>query len=100
MILVCVQEIKTQDRQEKYVSICFDSQAALKAVQAAKPTFPLVRQCQKALNISTRHAAGQHWVNGHAGIRRNEIADKLARGSSVQRFAGPEPSLGGSLGTR
>jgi hypothetical protein len=40
-ILACVHEIGTQDRPEKYVSICSDSQAALKALQAAK-TSPLV----------------------------------------------------------
>jgi ribonuclease HI len=31
-ILACVYEIETQDRPEKYVSICSDSQAALKAL--------------------------------------------------------------------
>jgi ribonuclease HI len=35
-ILACVHEIETQDRPEKYVSICSDSHAALKALQAAK----------------------------------------------------------------
>jgi len=44
-ILACVQEIETQNRLEKYVSICSDSQAALKALHAAKTTSPLVRQC-------------------------------------------------------
>jgi hypothetical protein len=29
-----------------------------------------------------------------AGVRGNEIADKLARGGSGQRFIGPEPFLG------
>jgi len=88
----------TQDRSEKYVSICSDGQAALKALQAAKTTSLLIRQCQKALNdISTRHAVGLYWVPGHAGVRENEIADKLARDGSVQRFVGPEPFLG-SLG--
>jgi len=53
-ILACVHEIETQDRPEKYVSICSDSQVALKALQAAKTTSPLVRQGQQALNdIST-----------------------------------------------
>jgi ribonuclease HI len=56
-ILACAHEIEAQDRSEKYVSICSDSQMALKALQAAKTTSPLVRQCQQALNdISARHA--------------------------------------------
>jgi ribonuclease HI len=58
MILACAQEIEAQDRPEKFVSICSDSQAAMKALQAAKTTSPLVRQCQQALNdISTRSLA-------------------------------------------
>jgi hypothetical protein len=45
MILACVHETESQDRPEKYVStsIFCDSQAALKAIQAAKTTSPLVR---------------------------------------------------------
>jgi hypothetical protein len=70
-------------------------EAALKELQAAKTTPALLRQCQKALNdTSARHAVGQYWVPGHAGVRGNEIADKLARDGSVQRFDGPEPFLG------
>ena len=58
-ILACAHEIETKDRPEKYVSICSDSQAALKALHAAETTSPLVRECQQALNdISTRHAVG------------------------------------------
>jgi len=60
-ILACVYEIQFQSRPEKYVSICSDSKAALKALQAVRTTSPLVLQCQKALNdISTRHAVGLH----------------------------------------
>ena len=51
-IVTCVHEIETQDRPEKYVIFCSDSQAALKALQAPKTTSPLVRQCPKALMIS------------------------------------------------
>jgi hypothetical protein len=68
--------------------------AALKALQTVR-TSPLVQQCQKVLNdISTRHAVGLYWVPGHAGVRGNEIADDLARGSSALKFVGPEPDLG------
>jgi hypothetical protein len=34
------------------------------------------------------------WVPGHAGVRGNEIADRLARSGSGQRFTGSEPFLG------
>jgi hypothetical protein len=49
-ILVCVHEIDTQERPEKFVSICSDSQASLNALQATRPTSPLARHCQKMLN--------------------------------------------------
>jgi len=49
-ILACIYKIEIQGRPEIYVSICSDSQAALKALQAAKTTSPLVKQCRKALN--------------------------------------------------
>jgi hypothetical protein len=94
-ILVCDHEIEYQDDPEKYISICSDSQTAMKALQAAKTTSPLVRQCQQALiDMSTRHAVGLYWVPEHAGVRGNEIADKLARSGPVQRFVTPEPFLG------
>jgi ribonuclease HI len=93
-ILACVYKIQTQDRPEKYVSICCDSQVALKALQAAKMS-PLVHQCQKALNdISTQHTVGLYWVPGHAGVQGNEISNRLARGVSIQKCIRPEPSLG------
>ena len=79
-ILACAHEIESHDWPEKYVSICSDSQAALKALQAAKTTSPLVRQCQQALNdIYARHAVRLYSVPGHAGVRGNETADRLAR---------------------
>jgi ribonuclease HI len=75
-ILACVHEIETQDRPEKYINICSDNQAALKALQAAKTASPLVRQCHQALNdISTRRAVRLYWVLGHAGVTGKEIAD-------------------------
>ena len=76
------------------MSICSDSQAALKALQAVR-TSSLVHQCQKALNdISTRYVAGLYLVPGHAGVRGNEILDQLARSGSALGFLGPDPALG------
>jgi ribonuclease HI len=95
VILACVYEIETWDWPEKYVSICSDSQAALKVLQAVKTMSPLVRQCQQVLNdISTWHVMGLLWVPGHARVRGNEIADRLLRSGSGQWFTGPEPFLG------
>jgi hypothetical protein len=37
-ILACVYEIQSLDRSEKYVSICPDSQAGLKSLQATRTT--------------------------------------------------------------
>jgi hypothetical protein len=55
----------------------------------------LVQRCQVVLNdISTQHSVGLYWVPGHAGVWKNEIADKLARGGSVEKFVGLEPFLG------
>jgi hypothetical protein len=77
------------------VSICSDSQEALKALWDVKATSPLFQQCQKVLNdISTQHAMGFFGVPGHAGVRDNAIADELARGGSVLEFFGPETALG------
>jgi hypothetical protein len=47
-ILACVHEIQFQNRPDKYVSICSDSQGTLKAVKAVRTMSPLVRQCQKS----------------------------------------------------
>ena len=37
---------------------------------------------------------GLCWLPGQVGVRRNEIADKLAMSGSVRRFVGPETFLG------
>jgi ribonuclease HI len=71
-ILACVHEIKTHGKPEKHVSICSESQVALKALKAVRTTSLLVYQCQKALNdISALHAVGLYWVPGHARVRGN-----------------------------
>jgi hypothetical protein len=94
-ILVCAHDIAAHGLPGKYISICSDSQAALKALRAVRTISPLVRQCQEALeDISTRYAVGLYWVPGHAGVRGNETADGLMRNGSASDFVGPEPALG------
>ena len=92
-ILACGHKTETQDRPEKCISICSESQAALKVLQDAKTTSLLVRRCQKTLNdISTLHTVGLYWVPGQAGVRGNEMATSSQ--GMLQRFVGPEHFLG------
>jgi hypothetical protein len=64
---------------------------------------PLLRHCSNHVSFipgyvtcaqNTGHTLGLYRVPGHAGVRGIEIADKLTRDGSVQRFVGPEPFLG------
>jgi hypothetical protein len=78
---------------EKYFSICSDTKAASKALEADKTTCPVVKQCQKALNdFSTQHSVGLFWVIGHSGLPRNETAAELAREGTVHQFVGSGPT--------
>jgi hypothetical protein len=43
--------------------------------------------------MSVLHDVVLYWVSGHAGVRGNEIAEGLKRGSSALRFVGPELAL-------
>jgi hypothetical protein len=47
-----------------------------------------------ALHSPTQHNVGLYWVSRHDGPWGNEIANKLERGSSIQKFIGPELSQG------
>ena len=79
-VLACAHDNQMNARPEKYVSSCCDSQAALKALQAAKTTSPSVQQCQQALNyISTRHSVGLFWVPEHSGVQFEEMKCRKAR---------------------
>jgi hypothetical protein len=54
-ILACVHETETQDRPEKYISICSDSQAALKELQVAK-------------SLLWCDSASRHWMISQSGM--------------------------------
>ena len=69
VILACAHEVQSRSRTERYVCICSDSLAALKALKAIKTTSPLVYQCQRALNdIAIWQVVGIFSVPGHTGI--------------------------------
>jgi len=57
----------------KQISICSDSQAALKALSNSKITSRLVWDCIVALQqLSSHNAVTLFWVHGHSGIYGNE----------------------------
>jgi hypothetical protein len=90
VILAC--ETEAQDWPEKYVSICSDTQAAIKCFRLQRRL--LWCQCKQTNDISAWHSVTLYWVPGYAGVREIEIADRLTRSGSGQWFIGPEPFLG------
>jgi len=62
----------------------------MKALQTARTTSALVRQCQKALNdISTRHTVRLYWVPGHVvlGVSRHNLRRKTKLRLDNQHWA-------------
>lgn len=72
------------------VSIHSDSRAALAALSKVEVTSREVRACRSALDLlAGRCKVKLKWVRGHAGIRGNEKADRLAkRGAAGLRANG------------
>jgi len=77
------------------VTICSDSQAALKALEGAKVTSNLVAEVIEAVNkVSICNSVRLLWVPGHCGIPGNETVDGLAKKVASTAFIGPEPVFG------
>ena len=91
-IAECAQQL--QHCHDSSITICSDSQAALKALQSPKVSSLVVRNCKQELaRITESNKVSLVWVPGHSGIEGNEIADQLAREASQTRTFGPEPML-------
>ena len=99
-ILQCALLDDLRHRNYTSIAICSDSQAALKALTAAKITSALVAETVAALEeLAKFNSVRLVWVPGHSDISGNEEADRLARLASITHFEGPEPVLGVSSTT-
>jgi len=94
-ILTSAYEIQTNARPEKCISICYDSEEALKALLTVNKRLSWCNSAKRRCMISTQNTVGLYWVPGHAGVRGNDFTDRVTRDGSVQKSVGPEPSLGG-----
>jgi len=80
VILSCATLPRLQEENRASVTICSDSQAALKALEAAKVTSNLVAEVIEAVNkISICNSVRLLWVPGHCGVTGNEKVDGLAK---------------------
>jgi len=73
-ILSCATLPRLQEENGASMTICSDSQAALKALEAAKVTSNLVAEVIEAVNkVSICNSVRLLWVPGHCGVPNLEI---------------------------
>lgn len=76
------------------ITICTDSQAALKALMAGNCNSRILKECYQALaRAAEKRVVNLVWVPGHSNILGNDQADRLAREGSNLPMIGPKPAL-------
>ena len=84
-IHICV--LYSVDEVNASVTICSDSQAALKALAAAKTTSQLVLEIINVLTeLSIHNYVRLLWVTAHSDILDNKEADKLAKQAAAAEY--------------
>lgn len=100
-ILECCREILNHHSQNSPpITICTDSQSAIKSINGFKFSSSLVLECRDTLqDLSRNNQVTLVWVPGHENIAGNEKADELARLASDSKLLGPEPAMAVSYST-
>lgn len=79
VIKKCTRILSTRGIENKIISICTDSQSALKALDGETVSSRLVADNKGTLQeIVSGNKLNLAWIPGHAGCKSNERADKLA----------------------
>ena len=94
-ILGCAQRLRNFKTVSRDISICSDSQVALRALAVPATHQRLVGECKEALgSLAESNRLRLLWVPGHTSIRGYEIANMLASLGARSGIVGPEPFVG------
>ena len=94
-ILACTPDNNRRGYAGKKISICSDSQVALKTLEGCKDKTGLVKDCRTALRVlAQRNKLLLMWVPEHGDVKGNKRADELAKTGLARPINSPEPAVG------